>query len=363
MQAPGIGASAMAKVTVEHSMVSGGEADGLAVDGAGSTLTVTDVLVESAGANGIVARNDGSATVDGSSVAGSTTYGLFVEQGEVTAKHVVVENSGADGASSAGDGTHTATLTLQDSAVLVSAAAGVTATAAGAHSVITRTLIADTTSDIFATETTLGGVFATTEGEIDVTDSAVVRSIFVGVGVFGPAKLTLTRVLIEDSLPDPFDMTYGLGFAAASPGAISKLDSVAITGSHVAGFLAQGVTDANGVQVSGCLVTGTALGGVTDANTAITTDGIGDGVAATLESSVLLERTRIENNGRAGVLFADSGGSLRLVISTKNEFGAVFDGNEAPMVDDQKTISGNTHMDIFNAGNLPVPTVPAPAPQ
>jgi hypothetical protein len=330
----GISGSAGASVTIDQSMVAGGEHIGIGVTDHGTSLTVRDSLVEGAGKHGVVVSSDAAADLRASAITGAARDGLRIKQAQATAAQLVVEGNGEDGVYNEGDCADTrrrSTLVLSESAVLKSTGGGVTADCTNAQSEIRGTLIADTQS-VLTTDLTFLGVLSSGGASVTVTDSAIVRSRLAGM-LADNALLEATRVLVEDSLPDMDVGTYGVGFGASRPGAYARLDSVVFARSRVAGLLVEETTDPKQIRVSHCLFTDTTAGKSLD-----------------------------EQSSRAGVLFADSTGAVRLMVSTKNRFGAVFDGAITPPVDTASAFLDNMEEDVVRGRKLVVPSAPPAIP-
>jgi hypothetical protein len=90
---------------------------------------------------------------------------------------------------------------------------------------------------------------------------------------------------------------------------------------------------------------------------------IGDGLQAVGRSTLDVTDTIIQGCFRAGVLFDYSSGTLSGVVSTKNQFGLVLQGDTWPSYEDGgNQLTGNTAQDLVIGGDLPVPDAPSPVP-
>ncbi len=166
------------------------------------------------------------------------------------------------------------------------------------------------------------------------------------------------RHLIEHTLPQESDGTWGVG-VLSSGWATLQLASSVVKNNRVSALM---VVDA-GAAVSRSLIDVVPAGSFTLIQPPKSYNDIGDGLLATVGSTLDITDTRIQGCIRAGVLFDDSTGTLSGVVSTENQFGLVLQGEQRPSYEGgDNQFTGNTAQDIVTGGDLPVPDVPSPVP-
>ena len=94
----------------------------------------------------------------------------------------------------------------------------------------------------------------------------------------------------------------------------------------------------------------------------------GDGIVAQSNmsgdmSNVSITSTTAEGNARAGILFAGSTGTLSDVVSTKNQYGLVLQGDAGPSyASGGNQLTANTEQDIYTGADLALPSTASPVP-
>ena len=189
--------------------------------------------------------------------------------------------------------------------------------------------------------------------------NAIVANHDVGLVVLGGGFVIATSNIIEGTLPRESDGHFGVGVVSAD-GATLQLASSILQNNRVSALQ---VASAATASVSQSLIDVVPSGSFTLNNPTRIFDNVGDGLLATLGSTLDVTDTRIQGCVRTGVLFDDSSGSIEGVVSTNNQFGLVLQGEKRPSYEGgNNQFTGNTAQDILLGGDLPVPDAPSPVP-
>jgi hypothetical protein len=276
-------------------------------------------------------------------------------------------------------------LSLLGTAVLGNHHAGVYCLETEAEAFVTGSLIKATLPQ--PSDQDGGAGIVVRNAKLRIGDSAIVDNHDFGLlAREGKTKVIAAGILIEGTLPRESDGKFGVG-ALSIDGATLQLASSVVHDNNVSALLVVTATAA----VSRSLIDVVAAGSLTLLDPATTFVNVGDGLLATLGSTLDITDTRVQGCVRAGVLFDDSTGTLSGVVSTENQFGLVLGGERRPSYEggsepstgnmregevsspnDPSPVpslqgggnqfSGNTAQDIVTAGERPVPDAPSPAP-
>lgn len=138
------------------------------------------------------------------------------------------------------------------------------------------------------------------------------------------ATVNLSDVTVRKTLPNEGDGTWGVGIALTE-GSHGTMVSSLVTDSFVAGVVVK-----NGSDMS--ITTSEVVRTLPSGNSAAHVD-IADGIAV-VAASATLDGVRVAECQRAGLLFAESVGSMTSVVSTDNSFGLVLQGSSKPTYDE-----------------------------
>jgi hypothetical protein len=365
----GLSAESAVAVTITDSAFYQNRAEGVFAYGAGTSITMSDVLVDTT-----VAEDSDQLYGEAAVVADGATMNLSavaLVAGTVTG--VVAEGTGT---------VFTATGILVEGtlpqATDMTQGQGVTAANGAALSLLSSVVMNNENVGVFAygpfTKLDLSGNLIAgtkcqasdgTHGDgVDVQGSAI-ASLFndamsmnhqAGIGVHEmDTRVTVVGDVIEDTLAQDADGQYGMGTIVGT--GVLSLTSVTIARSRVAAVF---VEDGSAV-VEASLLMDTADGDVTVGTPPQTLTSIGDGLSATEGAFVTVKAARIEGCARAGLVFDSSQGSVTGVSATMNQFGLVLDGTPLPKVDKASSFAGNGQSQADDAA-LPVPSAPADVP-
>ena len=365
----GLSAESGVAVTVTDSAFYENRTQGVYAYGAGTGITMTDVLVDTTLAEdkdhlfgeGVVAADGGAVAMSAVAVVASTTIGVAAQNAAsvVTGDGILVEGtlpqqtdmSAGQGATAAAG----AQISLTSSVVMNNENVGVFVYGAGTRLTLTGNLIAGTQPQV--SNGRYGeGVEMQGGATVTMSDNTLSKNHQAGVGLHEKGTTaSLLRDVIEDTLPQTADGQYGIG-AIVGTGVLSLM-SVTIARSRVAALF---VEDGSAV-VAGSLLMDTANGDVTLGSPMQTLTDVGDGVSVTNGAFVTVKSTRIEGCSRAGLVFDSSQGAITDVSATKNAFGLVLDGTPLPTVDEASSFTGNMQPQA-NDANLAVPSAPQDVP-
>ncbi len=371
---PGVGGDAIGlwsgvHATIDACAIVGAPDYAVTTSDAGTTLVMTDSLIEGTLGNasgefgpGLVAA--ASSIVELSSVAFRDNHDIGAQA--AGGSSIALKNSAIEGTLPRGsDHLHGvgfeifggAIGTVDLSTILDNHAVGVLVGDGATVLTITRSLVADT--QVQPGDQGVGfGLQVGGTAQATVSDTTFARNHTMGIAVTDVGtKLTATRVLIEATAPRP-DGQYGLG-AASIDGGTLKWNDGAIVGCKVAGFFVGGGT----ADVERSIVSQIDGGDVTLLNPPQTLHDVGDGALATRGGSLTLTGTRIERCARAGILYDASVGGVVTSASTTNQYGVVVDGSPVPTIDAQSAFTGNTKGANVDDAKLAVPNAPATLPQ
>ena len=366
----GLSAEDLAVVTVTDSAFFESKSQGVYSYGKGTSIDLTDVLVDTTLAEdvdhlygeGAVAADGAALSMTSVALVASTTIGLVSQSAGsvVTGNSILVEGTlpqatdmtAGQGATAAAGGE----MTLTSSVVMNNENVGVFAYGMGTELTLSANLIAGTKPQV-SNGLYGDGVEVQQAATLTMNDNTLSKNTQAGVGLHeGGTTGTLLRDLIEDTQPQSADGQYGIGVIAGT--GVLKLDSVTIARSRVAAMF---VSDA-GVTVDGSLLMATADGNVTLVSPMQTLTNVGDGILGGASGAfVQASGTRIEGCARAGLVFDSSAGTLTGISVTKNQFGLVLDGMPQPSVDKSSAFEGNMQPQA-NDENLAVPSAPQDVP-
>jgi hypothetical protein len=367
----GIDAEGGASVTVTDSAFLGNRTNGVYASGTSTFVSLTNVLVEatlaeeSTAADGVGVASWQGARIDMLDVAvvANKTLGLLASNPgtELNLANVLVEGTlprDADqalgGGAQASDGAH---LSVGASAFLTNRTVGIVANGADTDVSFDGSLISGTQSEV--TSGYFGrGVEVQDGAHVTLTHATLFDNRDVGIIVTGAgAVATADGLLVEATNSIELDGEYGVGMCSADEGFLDA-SGVAVVGGHVAGLMVGAAT----AHVQSSIFTAVEPGSFTLLGDGTTYDNVGDGLLATVGSTLDVDGTLAEGCARAGLLFHDSGGTISRTASTDNLYGLVVDGDQDPTVDGMSTFGGNQDASRVDDAKLPVPDAPAELP-
>jgi hypothetical protein len=333
---------------------------GALVSGAGSAVHVVGSVIEKTGPQkvdntlgmGVQADSGATATIEGSAIVANLLDGVasFDPGTEVTVEQTLVAGTApqlSDG--DGGDGIHGGTggaLHIAHSTVAGNSHAGVSTQAGGASVNLASSLV-----EANGSGNSGGGILVEVGSTATIDSSALAGNIGEGLVVRAGTETTVTHSLIVGTLPD-VKGNNGLGILSFDAKSL-KINTSTLLLNQGAGVLVRGE-----LAMSGCVVRGVKLGRIA-AFSLPEIDGIGDGVLVVQGADAFAEATvsssSFEDCGRAGILFASSGGSIHGSEATKNRFGLVVQGAPGPFIGLDNAFVGNTEQDRLDGGMLPVP--------
>ena len=369
--ARGIDVRLGAILTLDRSAVIENRSSGIAANDPGTNLTTTGSLVAGTlprkgdGENGygVVAYESAHATLGANAIVSNRNIGLLVqaEGTEVTATgNLIAKTLPQESDSRFGRGVNVhggATLVLNANAIVENHDVGVFisdfgTTLTAMHNLIEGTLPQEG-NKLFGR-----GVGMQEGPQATFEANAIVANHDLGLFVADGSFMIATSNIVEGTLPRERDGQFGLG-VVSSDGATLQLTSSVLRNNRVSALQVVLATAA----VSRSLIDVVPAGSFTLENPTMTFDNVGDGILATLGSTLDITDTRIQGCVRTGVLFDDSSGSIEGVVSTSNQFGLVLQGEKRPSYEGgNNQFTGNTAQDILLGGDLPVPDAPSPIP-
>ncbi|HEY4121812.1 MAG TPA: right-handed parallel beta-helix repeat-containing protein [Byssovorax sp.] len=350
----GVLADGGATISISQSAVLDATGDAVRALGAGTKVTLEDVLIEDTQGlpgffnegNGVYA--DDAATVEAHAVAfvDNRWNGVSLDG----AAHATVADSSFYGELRPGNlGTYAAlfaeggSVATLSGIVVVHHHAPVQLDSSTLH--LEESLVCDNAMEIYS-------------GDLDVTDTTFFDSAFTAINVPASVATTvsLAGVLIEH--PRPSLGVFGSGVLVNGPTTLDIHDSH-IAEANVAGvFLSLGAKATISRTSIDTVAKGKFLVGI-DAKVETS----GDGVVTTSGAEAKLDAMRIDACERAGVLFDSASGDLTASLSTGNAYGVVLDGSPTPTLDASSQLVLNSVQDELDDANLVVPPAMPAAPQ
>jgi parallel beta-helix repeat protein len=351
-------------VTIDGSALVGNRLSAVSAYGGGAEATITNSVIEKTladlktntsgvgvtGLSGAVISASGCVLRDnkGSGISldgGGTSMTLSRTLIQGTQPQPSDQKNGVGVALSKG-----AKITMTDAALIQNRDAALALFDPLTTAIVTGTLMEGT--EVSAFDQTAGaGVFAQSDAKATLDKIAVLSNHSMGVFVANNADVTLSNSLIEDTAANPAG-SHGMGLWATKPKALA-VRATRILGSRVAGILIQ----AGPAKIEGSVVRGVELGKIVS-DGAPTVDGIGDGllvVQGGANLAVSVTGSLFADSGRAGVLYANSSGSIQGSVAKGNRYGLVLQGATKPTIDGNNAFTGNKEADRLEAGTLPVP--------
>lgn len=301
---------------------------------------------------GFQADSGATATIEGSAIVDNLLDGVasFDQGTEVTVEQTLVAGTApqlSDG--DGGDGIHGGmggALHIAHSTVAGNSHAGISTLAAGASVHLASSVV-----EANGSGNSGGGILVEAGSTATIDSSALAANIGEGLVVRAGTETTVTHSLIAGTAPD-VNGNNGIGILSFDAKSL-QISASTLLSNQGAGVLVRGE-----LALSDCVVRGVKLGWIT-AFSLPGIDGIGDGVlvvqGADASAQATVSSSSFEDCGRAGILFASSGGSIHGSSATKNRFGLVVQGAHAPFIGVDNAFGGNTEEDQLDGGMLPVP--------
>lgn len=359
----GYGITAQADVVVKRSVLVGNRGAAVDVVGTGTSATIEQCVIErtipaapvTSTGFALLAQAGGTASLAGCYLGenASTGIGLF-EKSKLTMTGSILRGTTPNPKnkqSGIGIGVlDRSTLTLDDSALIGNVTAALACSDKGTSVTVHGTLFQGTKSN--AADGTSGfGVSLEASARGTFERVAIRGNRGAGLFLLKKAEATITSSLIEETTADATSAN-GVGILASEHAALS-ITSTQILTSVAAGVLVHG----GPVKIDTSIVRGVALGRVALAS-GKAVEGIGDGllvVGALVPSVADLSGSLFTGAARAGLLFADAGGSIHGTAVTGNQYGLVLQGTAAPEVGADSTFTDNAQGDRIDGGTLPTP--------
>jgi hypothetical protein len=215
--------------------------------------------------------------------------------------------------------------------------------------------------------TSVGGLFGRglnldTDTVTRVRGSAIVGNTELGAVIRTGKELTITESLVDDTKPSG-DGSYGMGIACSASTLLELTSSVVAT-SRTAGIL---VANRCAARIEQVLVDGVAPGSfhTYEGDTLTireTYPGIGDGIVLNDDASVTLDELVVQRAARGAVVINVSQATLSHVRGSGERFGLVVQGSPSVIWDASTSVFVGGEQDVLSDGTLPVPG-PPPMPE
>lgn len=189
------------------------------------------------------------------------------------------------------------------------------------------------------------------KGTMTFRHSLVAGNRELGIGMWG-AKTVLERSVVRDTEGYKSNGTFGTGIQAGVSSITGQPSDLKLLHSLVMGNRTHGLVMYRSTgQVSGSVISSTRKDG---------NGKYGDGVAVLDKSTLDIQDALVEGNARAGIVFENSGGSVRRSLVRRNIFAIDLESGAAPFIGPNNRMTDSTTNKVTTGQGLTMAPKPKP---